>query len=243
MATETLTNTTDSGVEHAVVSPSALVQGASILVPVGPIDENTTALTLANPSMGFGAVNLILTDQLGRVVLDRIVQLAPRGHFSQYLNTFFGRQPDGFSTPLLLTLSSDIPVAVLALNFREASFASIPLTSLTTPTPVPVQALTPATSITSSAPTPVVFVPSAGTTSAASQVLIGGNNSMVFAQIAAGGGWSTELAIGNTSPGTQKIRIDFFGPDGSNTGSLTNIDIPPRGVFFFSTDSRTVVAR
>jgi hypothetical protein len=60
---------------------------------------------------------------------------------------------------------------------------------------------------------------------------------MVFAEVAFGGGWSTQIAIGNTSSATQTIRIDIFGEEGRNAGSLTNIVIPPRGVFLFSTDS------
>jgi hypothetical protein len=59
---------------------------------------------------------------------------------------------------------------------------------------------------------------------------------MIFAQIADGGGWSTEIAIGNTSAGTQIIRVDFFAPNGANIGSIEDIVIQPHGVFFFSTD-------
>jgi hypothetical protein len=58
----------------------------------------------------------------------------------------------------------------------------------------------------------------------------------VFPQIVTGGGWSTELAIGNTSAGSQSIRIDFFGSDGSVATSLTSILIPPRGVVFITAD-------
>jgi hypothetical protein len=62
--------------------------------------------------------------------------------------------------------------------------------------------------------------------------LIGGAGALVFAQVAVGGDWSTKLAIGNTSSGTQIIRIDFFGSDGSHSSSLSEIVIQPRGVSF-----------
>jgi hypothetical protein len=208
IANETLRNRTDSSVEQAVVAPSPLITSASMLVPLGPVGENTTAIALANPSMGSGGVNLILTDALGRVVLNVIVQLGPHGQLSRYLNEFFATPPTEFSTPLLLTLTAEIPVAVLALNFRGDDFTSIPLTSLSTPTPVPVQ----------------------------SSPAIGGASALVFAQVATGA-WSTDIAVGNTSAGLQSIRIDFFGSDGVSRSSLTNIVIPPRGVFSFSTDS------
>jgi len=68
-------------------------------------------------------------------------------------------------------------------------------------------------------------------------VTIGGSGALVFAQIASGGGWSTEIAIGNTSSAPQIVRVDFFSQNGVTAGSLTDIVIPPQGVFFFSTDS------
>jgi hypothetical protein len=221
IATASLKSTTSSGVEHTTVAPSVLITTASMLVPIGPTAENATGIAITNPSAGSGGVNLILTDRLGRVVLNTTIALGPRGHFSKFLNELFAVQPTEFSTPLLLTISSEIPVAILALNFRAADFASIPLTSLSTPTPVPIQPLSLASSSATLPP---------GTT-----VSIGGSASIIFAQVVTGGEWSTEIAIGNTSAGIQRIRIDFFGPNGLNTGSLTDIVIPSRGVFFFAT--------
>jgi hypothetical protein len=221
IATETLRNTTSSGVEEAIVAPAVLVTTASMLVPVGLVEENTTGIAITNPSVGTGGVKLLLTDQGGNVVMNTTIQLGPRGHFSRFLDEFFVNQPVGFLTPLLLTVSSEIPVAILALNFRGGDIASIPLTSLSSPMPVPPIANRPFVE--------PVFGP--GQVVASS---IGGSSSLIFAQVVVGGGWSTEIAIGNTSSGAQVIRIDFFGADGINTASLTDIVIPSRGVFFFS---------
>ena len=69
----------------------------------------------------------------------------------------------------------------------------------------------------------------------AESVTIGGPASFIFAQVVTGGDWSTEIAVGNTSAGLQTIRIDFFADNGVNTGSLTDIVIPSRGVFTFNT--------
>jgi hypothetical protein len=210
IATESLSNTTISGAEHTRVAPSALITGASMLVPVGSGGENTTGIAITNPSSGSGSVNLVLTDGRGDVVLNSIINLGPRGHFSRFLNQLFTVPPSGFSNPLLLTVSSEIPVAILALSFRANDFATVPLTSLTSPTPVPFQPL-----------------PTSAT--------IGGPASLIFAQVATGGDWSTEIAVGNTSAGLQTIRIDFFADNGVFTGSLTDIVIPSRGVFTFNT--------
>src|SRR5436190_4755818 len=141
VGTETLRNRTDSGIEQAVMPPSPLVTTASILVPVGAIGENTTAIAIANPSIASGGVNLILTDNIGTVVLNVVVQLGPRGQLAKYLNEFFATQAVAFSTPLLLTVSSEIPVSIVALNFRGEEFTSIPLVSLSPPTQVAVQPL------------------------------------------------------------------------------------------------------
>jgi hypothetical protein len=218
IATETLRNSTTSGIEEAIVGPSALITSASMLVPVGLLEENTTGIAISNPSAGSGGVRLILTDQAGAVVLATTVQLGPLGHFSGLLNEFFINQAARFPTPLLLTVSSEIPVALLAVNFRGEDFTSIPMTSLSSPTPVPPIANRP------------FLVPSVVPVTST----IGGGASLIFAQVVVGGGWSTEIAIGNTSAGTQVVRIDFFGANGISTGSLTDIVIPPRGVFFFS---------
>jgi hypothetical protein len=229
IAAQTLVNRTSSGVEQATLGPSVLITTASFLVRVGPEIENTTAIAIANPSLGSGGVNLILTNEGGAVVLNATVQLGPHGHFANFLNELFAEPPSEFPTPLLLTVSSEIPIAITGLNFRALDFASIPMTSLSSTFPVPVQPFPPpATSVVTQVGT---LPPTAPATTS-----IGGSGALVFAQIATGGSWSTDIAIGNTSAGIQNIRIDFFGPDGAPSGSLTNIVIPSRGVFFFTTN-------
>jgi hypothetical protein len=198
IAIESLQNATSLAFNQATVAPSVLVTSASILAPLGPSGGNTTALAITNPTLGSGGVNLILTDRAGNVVLNTVIRLGPRGHFSGFLNELFPAEPPAFPTPLLLTISSEIPIAILALNFHGVDFAPLPLTSLSSPIPL-------------------------------------GRPSLVFPQIATGGGWTTEIAVGNTSAGIQKIRIDFFGADGVQSNTVADIVIPSRGVFFFST--------
>ena len=228
VATETLRNATSSGVDQVIVAPSGLITAASMLVPVGPRLENTTGIAITNPSLSSGGVNMILTDVGGSVVSNATIVLGAHGHFAQFLNELFVPQPAGFSTPVLLTVSSEIPIAILAVNFRAGDFAFIPLSSLSSPIPVPVQPSSTTLAATFSTPVTVVTSPVPTTTS------IGGSGSLVFAQIVVGGGWSTEIAVGNTSAGIQQIQIDFFGPDGSHMSTLPDIVIPSRGVFLIS---------
>jgi hypothetical protein len=301
IATETIRTQSGAEISHAIVAPSILLTNASVLVPVGPATENTTAIAIANPSTGSGSVNLVFTDGSGGVVLNSTVVLGPLGQFSKFVNELFSTQPAQFSTPLLLTVSAEIPVALVAFNFRDGIFTSIPLTSLSFPTPVPVQPLstpsaivtvTPTLSLTgipltplppstsspsfglgvipptpiptmtvtppvalTGTPTPVQVTPVQVTpvqvtpvqvtpvqvtpvqvTPVQSAGSIGGGAAFVFPQVVTGGGWSTEIAVGNTSTATQSIRIDFFAPNGAPAGSFTNVSVPPLGVVFLSAD-------
>jgi hypothetical protein len=66
------------------------------------------------------------------------------------------------------------------------------------------------------------------------------NNVVLLPQFAAGGGWATELVLGNTNSGAIDFRVDLFKPDGvtklAATLNGTNADhftgsIPANGVF------------
>jgi len=214
VATETLTLTNSSGTNVAIVPPAALLTSSSMLVSIDTNGGNTTAIALANPSLGTGSVNLLVTDERGAVVLNTIIPLGPRAQVSRFLTDFFQvpRLPQ-LSNRLLLTVTAEIPVAVTALNFRGADFAGIPLTSLASPTPVPPQLLFPSTPTIS----PTI-----------------GGAAFVFPVVAFGGEWSTEIAVGNTSSGTQTIRIDVFASDGTFLRTRTEVVIPSHGVFVFS---------
>jgi len=202
-----------------------------MIVPVGGPGQDTSGVAITNPSASPGGVNLLLTDRLGQVVLNLNVPIGPNGHFSRFLNEFFTAEPE-FTTPLLLTMSSEIPVAILALNFRAGGdFTAIPLTSLSTPTPVPIQPATPTPTFTTVSALPgfgIGLPPTPPPT-------IGGFASLLFTQVATGGGWSTEFAIANTTFGIQEVQIDFFTADGVHIASVPNISIPVQGVFFFNT--------
>jgi len=281
VSTETIENHGGAEVEHAVLSPAPLTTNASILVTVGATGDNSTAIAVANPSSGSGGVNLILTDTQGRVVLNTTFTLGPGGQLTRFLNEFFATTPAGFTTPLLLTVSSEIPVAILALNFRAFDFSAVPLTSLATPTPIAVQPLTsqavgsqplaqpvarPAPTVMfpgfglgmpAMAPLPMMVTPPVTITGIGTPTLtgtvtmgmaplpgtatttvptIGGPGALVFPQVVTGGGWTTEVAVGNSSAGTLVIRIDFFSPTGVLLQSVTGITIAPQGVFFVTAD-------
>jgi hypothetical protein len=217
IATETLTFNDGTNTNVAIVPPAALLTSSSMLVSIDPNGGNTTAVAISNPSLGSGSVNLLVTDERGAVVLNTIIPLGPRAQVSRFLSDFFQvpRLPQ-FSNRLLLTVSAEIPVALVGLNFRGADFAGIPLTSLASPMPVPPQLLFPATPTIS----PTI-----------------GGVAFVFPAVAFGGQWSTEIAVGNTSAGTQTIRIDFFSAAGTFLRTRADVVIPTHGTFVFSPGS------
>ncbi|HYR84142.1 MAG TPA: hypothetical protein VE422_08700 [Terriglobia bacterium] len=57
-----------------------------------------------------------------------------------------------------------------------------------------------------------------------------GGTALVLPQFVSGGGWSTELVIGNTAGTEQTVRIDFYNPAGGILATLPNVRIPGGGV-------------
>jgi hypothetical protein len=257
IATETIRNQASAGPDQAILAPSPLITSASLLVPIGPVIENTTAIAIANPSIGAGAVNLVLSDMGGNLIFNSNVVLGPNEQVAKFLNEFFTIPPAGFTPAMLLTISSQIPVGIVALNFRGGDITSVPLANLVTATPVLVQ---PAMPIPPTIPQTVPpTMPPAGfgiglpappepkpaspfpVTVTSSPVpttnSVVGGVSLLFPQVVTGLNWSTEIAIGNTSTTSQVAQVDFFDPSGVQTGSFTHVLVPARGVVILSADT------
>ncbi len=115
-----------------------------------------------------------------------------------------------------LAITSDTPVAIAGLRFRGTTFSTIPITSLSSPGPVPVVA------------------PG-----------VGGSAAVILPQFAAGGSWSSEIVINNTTPDPLTTRIDLFKQDGtplttrlnSQSGnSFQNVVIPAEGLLILTNE-------
>jgi hypothetical protein len=250
-ASETLRNEASAGPAQVILAPSLLVTSASLLVPFGPL-ENTTAIAIANPSTSAGSVNLVLSDSGGNVVFDTNIALGPHSQVSKFLNQFLPEAVLGFSPAMLLTISSEIPVGIVALNLRAGELTSIPLTSLPAPAAVVVQPPATAATVPANAPQAGfgIGLPAPPPAKPASPFPVTVTNSpipttnsvvsgvsLVFPQVVTGFNWSTQIAIGNTSTTTQVARVDFFDPGGFQTGSFTDVVVPARGVVVVSADA------
>src|SRR6266478_6541352 len=134
VASETVINNTSLGIAEAGVSPAPLLTTAVLPVSVGPATQGTSAIAIANPSTSAGQVNIRLTDQQGAQMLNTVFAIGSFQQVSRFLNEFFADQSVlAVRRVALLTVTSTIPVAVFGLDFRSNAFATLPITSLTTP--------------------------------------------------------------------------------------------------------------
>jgi len=123
-----------------------------------------------------------------------------------------------------LTLTSNTPVAVLALRFRGTKFSTIPVTSLS-----------PSLSPTIGLPD-YIGLPELPPGS-------GGRYRVLLPQFAANDLWASEIIVMNNSPVPLTVRIDLFKQDGTplvttlnhQTGSsFQNLVITPGGIIRFA---------
>jgi hypothetical protein len=239
---ETLTQLTLGGAVETKVSPSPILTRAAMPASVGPLTDGATGVAIVNPNVTTCSVQLSLTGTDGTEILSEAISVLPHGQFSRFLNELFASAPYGTSGLTgLLTVTADVPVAVLGLNFRGAGFAAVPLASLSSPSPL---SLLMTSTPSDSAGSATVVVPivsvmpalpqnSGSTANGVSPAapVIGGPGAFVFPQVASGSGWSTTFTIANTSSSPQTIRIDFYDPNGVALRSVVKVTIPSRGLY------------
>jgi hypothetical protein len=261
----TLFSATDAGIVLTDTGPSPLLTNAVLPVNVGPPAAMGIGLSLVNPSLNAATINLTITNAAGIEILNRTISVGRGEQFSQFINEFFVDQPDLTAEfPALLTITSNIPVAVLALDFRGVGVTPVPITNLagaspfsnTTVTPPPVAVIPTfpgvapigcvATTIGIAPPlttgcltTPPVTPPV--TTAQLQPAAINGRGTFVFPQVLSGPGITTNLTVGNASASTQAIRIDFFSSAGDVISTVSAVPIPPHGLVVFSSASIGII--
>lgn len=142
IATATFFEQTLTGIEQAVTPPSPLRTSAALPANISPSLNVRTGIALANPSNLDARVNLLMTDDFG-VVFDVTIVLFRRSQLSRFLDELLTeRQIPLEARTGLLTISADVPIAVLAMRFIGDSFAVIPISSPFNPVPFPTQTLT-----------------------------------------------------------------------------------------------------
>jgi len=180
---------------------------------------------ITNPGSGDAVVTLTLRRASGSVTSSKTIIIAAHHQVSRFINELFADVPevprdfDG-----TLTLTSNTPVAVLALRFRGTKFSTIPVTSLS-----------PSLSPTIGLPD-YIGLPELPPGS-------GGRYRVLLPQFAANDLWASEIIVMNNSPVPLTVRIDLFKQDGTplvttlnhQTGSsFQNLVITPGGIIRFA---------
>lgn len=174
-----------------------------------------TGVAICNPGTTDAIVTMVLRDAGGILTSTNSVAVPARQQASKYVSELFTGVPtlppdfDG-----TLTVTSNVPVGVVAFRFTNSTFSTIPVASLSASVPVPLM--------------------SSG---------IGGSNSVLLPQFATSGFWATEIVMLNNGAQPIAVRIDLFNHDGSplvatlnhqSASSFTNIVVAPGGTVIYA---------
>ncbi len=168
-------------------------------------------VAIANPGELEARVNFTLRRDDGIVIGLKTIFVPPRWQSSRFVTEIFA---DSLALPSEITgtlsFTSNTPIAVVGLRFRNETFSTEPVMNTSDPVSIPLR-----------------------------PPGVGGNRAVILPQFAVGGGWSTEFVIVNSGSATVFVRLDLFGPDGSplaatmngtTASTFLNIRILPGGV-------------
>jgi len=206
----------NSGTPQAGVLPPDLTTNAILFVDSSARLAKNLGVAIVNPNSSNVNVTMTLRKSDGTVVGTTTVNVPSHQQTSKFATELFANQPSVTSEvtgTLAITSggSSSLPVSVIGLRFRGSNFSTLPVTNLSGNT----------------GPLPTI---AAG---------IGGPGAVLLPQFAAGGGWATELVLGNTGTSALTVRVDLFKSDGTpltaslngqTASSFSNLTIPAGGV-------------
>jgi hypothetical protein len=200
---------------QAAVLPATLTTRMVLLASANTSLSRDVGVGITNPGNVDASVTMTLRDTRGNLSATKTIALPSRRQTSQFVGEFFANGPalpsafDG-----TLTLTSNTPVAIVALRFTGTKFTTIPITSLSPSAELPVL-----------------------------QPNVGGSAALLLPLFVADGGWASEVVAVNNSAVQLTVRIDLFKQDGTPFvttlnhqvgSSFPNLDIPPGGVIMFS---------
>jgi hypothetical protein len=196
--------------QAGVLPPDLTTNVVMFVNSTGRLSRNL-GVAIVNPSSSNANVTLTLRKEDGSVLGTASVTVAARQQTSKFVTELFSNQPSVPSDVTgMLSIISATPVSVIGLRFRGTNFSTLPVTNLSSASPVPTIATG-----------------------------IGGPGAVLLPQFAANGGWATEIVIANTGTSSMTVRVDLFKTDGTaltatlngqSASSFTNITIPVGGV-------------
>lgn len=200
---------------QAGILPATMTTRMVLFVSSGLSVPRNTGVAITNPGSTDAVVVMTLRHADGSLTSTKAFAVAAKQQLSQFITQLFANVPEvsnDFSGTL--TLTSNTPVAIMAMRFGATTFSTIPITSLS----------------------PSVALPQV-------TAATGGIYAMLMPQFAVNSLWVTETIVLNTSPAALTVRIDLYKQDGTplvttlnhQTGSsFQNLVIAPGGIIIFS---------
>src|SRR5215831_14962815 len=168
--------------------PPGLTTSAMIFVESSGRLSKNLGIAIVNPNSSDVSVAMTLRKSDGTQVATTNFTVPLHQQISKFVTELFASQssvPSDFTGTLVLT-SSPLPVAMIGLRFRDSNFSTLPVTSLSVSSALPVI--------------------STG---------IGGPGAILLPQFASGGRWATEVVLVNTGTSSVTVRVDLFKSDGT----------------------------
>jgi hypothetical protein len=224
VATETLVQMRALETLQVSVFPPNLVTNALLPVQVSTSLGRTLGLAIANPNNIAANIVLTLRRSDGTPFSATTVSILARQQIAKLITELFPPPPPGgFTTQVpipaefigTLVITSSSPVSILGLNFRGPNYSTVLVTDLTS-----ANNLMP------------IIAPN-----------VGGAGALLFPQFVTGGGWSTEIAILNTTSALIPVRVDVFSQSGAplvvtfngqTASSFPNLVIPANGILIIA---------
>ncbi len=179
----------------AETAAPALTTSALLFVNMSDLFTRNVGLAIVNPDATEATLTMTLRRDDGIMVgVPATVFVPARFQTAQFVTEFFSKQttiPAEFTGTLSIT--SNVPVALLAVRFRDSSFTDEPLSQTSTPGPLP------------------QFIPGLNTT-----------GSYILPDFAQGGGWATQIIMVNSGAADMIVRVDLYTPRGEPMSGRLN---------------------
>jgi hypothetical protein len=200
---------------RAGVLPATMTTRMVLFASSGIRLSRNVGVGITNPQSGEAVVKLTLRRANGAVTSTKTLTIPAHQQVARFISELFGDVPDVLTDfDGTLTITTDTPVAIVALRFRGTKFSTIPITSLS----------------------PSISLPEV-------RDGVGGSNAVLLPQFVADGGWAAETIILNNGTGPITVRLDLYNQDGTpmlatlnhqRASSFQNLVIPAGGLIQFS---------
>jgi hypothetical protein len=200
---------------QASVLPATLTTQMDLFASASIRASRNVGVGITNPGTTSATVAMTLRATNGSLTASTSITVGPLRETAQFVSDLFANVPDmppDFDGTL--TITSNIPVGIMALMFNGTAFSAIPVASLS--------------------PTVVLPVMTAG---------VGGSNSVLLPEFVADGGWASEIVVLNNGAAPLTVRMDLFKQDGTplvtklnhqSGSSFVNLVIAPGGIIIYA---------